>query len=73
MKKYLVKVTETLARHVIIEAENDEDAANKVEDAYSEGKIVLDYDDYSDCEVTCKGEAKEIDFGFYNELEVDNE
>lgn len=44
--KYLVEVTETLVRHVIVDAEDMQDATNIVQNAYENGDIVLDYEDF---------------------------
>lgn len=44
--KFLVNIEETLTRNVIVEAENQEDAEDKVEQLYRDCKIVLDYSDF---------------------------
>ena len=44
--KYLVNIEEILSRDIIIEAENEEDAEDKVEDLYFNCDIVLDYNDF---------------------------
>ncbi|MBR5651819.1 MAG: DpnD/PcfM family protein [Bacteroidales bacterium] len=44
--KYLVNIEEVLSRDVVIEAENENDAEDKVEQLYHECKIVLDYNDF---------------------------
>ena len=46
MAKYAVRVVETLARTVIVEAENFEEAVQRTIDAHSEAEIVLDADDF---------------------------
>jgi len=46
MKQYNVKVTEILQRMVTVEASNEEDAVNKVQDMYDNCEIVLDADDF---------------------------
>lgn len=48
MAKYAVRVVETLARTVIVEAENFEEATQKVIDAHSKSEIILDADDFDD-------------------------
>ena len=48
--KYGVRITETLARTVIVEADSFEKAEDKVRDAYKEGRVILDADDFSDVE-----------------------
>lgn len=71
--KYVVAVTEELTRHVIVEAANEHEAEDKVEREYTNGNIVLDYDDLADCNITCSGEATECQRELYDELEVENE
>lgn len=46
MKQYKVKVTEVLQRVITVEASNEEDAINKVQDMYDDCEIVLDADDF---------------------------
>lgn len=48
MAKYAVRVVETLARTVIVEADDFNDAVQKAIDAHSEAEIVLDADDFDD-------------------------
>ena len=49
-KEYIVYITETLQRKVVVEANNDNEALNQVVDQYNNGEIVLDYNDYLDVE-----------------------
>lgn len=51
MSKYGIAVREILKRTVIVEAENIEEAIQKVEDAVNREEIILDYDDYDDREI----------------------
>ena len=51
MKKFKVKIIEELSRDIVIEAESIEEAREKAEDAYRDGEIVLDYDDYFQMEI----------------------
>ena len=51
MAQYGISVREILKRTVIVEAENLEEAIQKVEDAYEREKIVLDVDDYDETEI----------------------
>ena len=44
---YIITITETLTRDIIINAESNEDAEKQVELLYREGKIVLDYNDFT--------------------------
>ena len=48
MKYFYTFVTETLTRPVVVKAENQEDAEQKVIDAYYNGKFVLDAADFVD-------------------------
>lgn len=51
MAQYGISVKEILKRTVIVEAENLEEAIQKVEDAVERDEILLDYDDYDDREI----------------------
>jgi len=51
MPKYTVCVRETLARNVIVEADNEEEALGKVETMYRKEKIVLTYEDFTNVEI----------------------
>lgn len=46
LKTFYISVTETLNRIVEVHAENDYEAIHKVSDAYYDGQIVLDSNDY---------------------------
>ena len=48
MKNFYTFVTETLTRPVVVKAENQEEAEQKVIDAYYNGKFVLDAADFVD-------------------------
>ena len=48
MKYFYTFVTETLTRPVVVKAENQEAAEQKVIDAYYNGKFVLDAADFVD-------------------------
>lgn len=48
MKNFYTFVTETLTRPVVVKAENQEEAEQKVIDAYYNGKFVLDTADFVD-------------------------
>ena len=69
--KYVVQVVENLTRCVIVEAENRTQAENKARQAYSDGQIVLDYDDFDGCFIRCKGRATENDILNCDILEVE--
>lgn len=51
MAQYGISVKEILKRTVIVEAENLEEAVQKVEDAVKREEIILDVDDYDDREI----------------------
>lgn len=54
MKYFYTFVTETLSRPVVVKAENQEEAEQKVIDAYYNGKFVLDAADFVDVEFETK-------------------
>lgn len=51
MSRYGVSVREILKRTVIVEADNIEEAIQKVEDAVKHEEIILDADDYDGREI----------------------
>ena len=51
MSRYGISVREILKRTVIVEAENLEEAIQKVENAVDREEIILDVDDYDDREI----------------------
>ena len=51
MSKYGISVREILKRTVIVEAENIEEAIQKVEEAVERDEIILNVDDYDDREI----------------------
>ena len=69
--KYLVRITETSSRTVIVEADNMQDAERKVNNAYYDEKIVLDYDDFDEYEIEAIREANDFDNKYYDILEVE--
>lgn len=69
--KYVVRVTETLARTLIVDANSMEEAEDKVDRAYDDGEIILDYDDFDEYEVEARREATDFDEGLYDALEVE--
>ena len=48
MKTFYISITETLNKIVEVHAEDDGEAIQKVSDAYYDGQIVLDSNDYVD-------------------------
>lgn len=69
--KYLVRVTETLSRSFIVEAENETDAEIVVNKIYTMDGIDIDYDDFDGAEFECIREATDADATYYEELEVE--
>lgn len=59
MKKYLVEITETLQRQVIIEARSYEEAQSKAKQQYDEEIIILNENDYIDTEFTVVSRIKD--------------
>lgn len=51
MQRYGISVREILKRTVIVEADNVEEAIQKVEAAVEHDEIILDADDYDDREI----------------------
>lgn len=66
--KYVVRIEETLAKHVIVEADNADDAVNIAEIAYQNGNIILEYDDFYDTDIRWAGVADEEDIKWYEEV-----
>lgn len=69
--KYIVRITETLVRTVIVDAENEQDAEDKVYNAYDDAQIVLDYKDFEEYEIETLRKATDFDNSFYDKLEVE--
>ena len=68
--KYVMRVTETLSRTVVVNAEDWADARHKVEKAYDREQIVLDYRDYDGYEIDAVRIACPGDIEMYEEVEV---
>lgn len=68
--KYIVRITETLVRTVIVDAENEQDAEDKVYNAYDDAQIVLDYKDFEEYEIETLRKATDFDNSLYDVLEV---
>ena len=68
--KFVMKVTETLSRTVVVDANDKDDAISKVEQAYDNGDIVLDYNDYDGYDISAARIACPGDLEWYGELEV---
>lgn len=56
MKKFLVRITETLVKDIEIEAEDELDAVNKVQNLYDKAEVVLDDTDYSGVDIDIETE-----------------
>ena len=67
MKRYYVSVTEHLNKVVSVDAESEDEAVQKVQDAYNNSDIILDADNFS-------GEVIEIepDQEYWRESEEDD-
>lgn len=46
LNKYIVTVTETLQREIIVEANNEEEAREIIKSKYEEYNIILDSEDF---------------------------
>lgn len=64
MKRYYVSVTETLNKVVSVDAESENEAVQKVQDAYDNSDIVLDSNNFVE---------EEIELDSNQELYADNE
>ena len=69
--KFVVRVTETLSKTVIVYANDATDAHDKVEKAYDNEDIVLDYRDYHGYEIDTVRVACPGDIEMFEELEVE--
>ncbi len=71
MKLYSITVEEVLSKTIIVEAENSEEAYNRVFDAMESDVLVLTSDDYEydSRNITCNGEASEYDALMYQNIE----
>lgn len=67
MKRYYVSVTETLNKVVSVDAESENEAVQKVQDAYDGCDIILDSENFS-CERIELGDDQE----YWREVEEDD-
>lgn len=67
--KYVVEIEETLVKHIVVEAENSNEALAIANDAYNNEEVVLDYRDYMDTEFKCIREADEDDLNDYETIQ----
>lgn len=56
--KYLVGITETLCRTIVVEASSGEEAERIAEDMYKASEIILGADDFNDVTIQCIKEEK---------------
>ena len=50
--KYVIRVEETLCKDMIVEAYSTEEAMAIVEDAYHDGALILDSNDFVECQIS---------------------
>ena len=67
--KYVIEIEETLVRHVVVEAENSNEALAIANDAYNNEEVVLDFRDYMDTEFKHLREADEDDVNDYETIQ----
>lgn len=67
--KYVIEIEETLVKHIVVEAENSNEALAIANDAYNNEEVVLDYRDYMDTEFKCIREADEDDLNDYETIQ----
>ena len=64
--KWVVLITETLRRSVVVEADSENEAIDRAQAAYDAEEIVLDYGDYGgDVEITGHGSISEEGAQYY--------
>lgn len=66
--KYVVEITETLVKHVVVEADNSGDAEIIANDAYNNEVITLDYNNYFGADFKVLREADESDINGYENI-----
>ena len=77
MAKFAIRITETLARTVIVDSDDLDEAIQKVGNAVSEDKIILTSDGYDEREIfpaawSENGKVPENkDVSFYEHLKLD--
>lgn len=67
---YLVTVTETLTRTVVVRTDDEDKAREIIEREYENGHIVLDYDDFDEWEINTRKHRDE-DLSLYEEIETE--
>lgn len=62
-KEYMVLITETLQKKVLVEAANEQEAHRRAQDAWSNAEYILDAGDFQGVEFHVMGDAEDEDFG----------
>lgn len=62
MENFKIQVTETLSRVLEIEAETETEAVVLAKSLYDMRAIVLDSDDFVNCEITPANQITEVDY-----------
>lgn len=65
MKKFKIRIEEILATTVLIEAENEEDAKEKLEELCDSFDIELTFEDFAERVFTIQGEATQNDIKIF--------
>ncbi|MCD7808701.1 MAG: DpnD/PcfM family protein [Erysipelotrichaceae bacterium] len=50
-KKFIVEITETLQKQIIVEAKNNDEAVKEVEEKYHSEEIILDEDNVTNVDI----------------------
>ena len=67
--KYVVEIEETYVKHVVVEAENSNEALAIANDAYNNKEVIFDYRDHMDTEFKCLRKADEDDVNDYETIQ----
>lgn len=67
--KYVVHITETLQKILIVEADSLHEAEDKIHELYNNEQLILDYRDCNGYDVECVREADQWDIEHIDELE----
>lgn len=60
MNKFKIEITETLSKIIEVEADNIEEALERVETMYKEEKIILDSSDFIDKEIKLFNDENDV-------------
>ncbi len=60
MNKFKIEITETLSKIIEVEADDIEEALERVETMYKEEKIILDSSDFIDKEITLFNDENDV-------------